>query len=124
MERFSGRMQNASMAKRVRPRFKSGPRRHFIRQWREYRGLTQEQLAERIDVTAGTISQLENGRISYTQPTLEAIAEALQTTPGDILNVDPTREGAIWSIWETLATADREQVIKIVRTFQKTGTEG
>ncbi|HEU4986895.1 MAG TPA: helix-turn-helix transcriptional regulator [Rhizobiaceae bacterium] len=112
------------MAKRVRPRFKSGPRRHFIRQWREYRGLTQEQLAERIDVTAGTISQLENGRISYTQPTLEAIAEALQTTPGDILNVDPTREGAIWSIWETLATADREQVIKIVRTFQKTGTEG
>jgi transcriptional regulator with XRE-family HTH domain len=111
------------MAKKVQPRFKPGPRRHFIKQWRKHRGLTQEQLAERIDVTPGTISQLELGRINYTQHTLELIADALQAAPGDLLNVDPTREGALWSIWEGLDVPARNQVVEIAKTFRRTGTE-
>lgn len=112
------------MAKKVHPRFKPTPRRHFIKQWRQHRGLTQEQLASRTEFTPGTISQLETGRIAYTQGTLEQIADALQCSPGDLLNVDPTRENAIWSIWETLDVPARNQVIAIARTFLKTGTEG
>jgi transcriptional regulator with XRE-family HTH domain len=107
----------------VKPRLKQGPRRHFIKQWRKFRHLTQEQLAGRIDVTAGAISQLESGRIGYTQATLEALAEALSCSPGDLLNVDPTREQAIWSIWETLDTATRNQVVDIAKTFRKTGSD-
>lgn len=111
------------MAKKVQPRFKPGPRRHFIKQWRNHRGLTQEQLAERIGVTPGAISQLEVGRINYTQHTLELIADALQAAPGDLLNVDPTREGALWSIWEGLDIPARNQVVEIAKTFRKTGTD-
>jgi transcriptional regulator with XRE-family HTH domain len=107
----------------VKPRLKQGPRRHFIRQWRKFRGLTQEQLAARIDVTPGAISQLENGRVGYTQPMLEALAEALSCGPGDLLTIDPTREQAIWSIWETLDTATRNQVVDIAKTFRRTGTD-
>nr|WP_246188842.1 helix-turn-helix transcriptional regulator [Nitratireductor arenosus] len=115
--------QTVEMAKRVQPRFKNGPRRHFVRQWREYRNLTQDQLAERVGVTPGTISQLETGRINYRQPLLEALADALQCRPGDILNVDPTQDDAIWSLWETLEPAQRRQAFQIIETFKKTGSD-
>jgi transcriptional regulator with XRE-family HTH domain len=59
---------------------------HFIREWRKSKRLTQERLAEMIGSTSGAISQLENGIINYTQPTLEAIAKALECRPGDLLN--------------------------------------
>lgn len=126
MEATFAALHNCSMAKKVQTRFKQGPRRHFIKQWRTYRNLTQEQLAARASVTPGTISQLEVGRINYTQPTLEAIADALQCSPGDLLNVDPTTDGAVWSIWETLSPVERVQAAAILKTFQgsKTGTDG
>ena len=54
------------MPTKVRPIPKPRKARHFLREWRKYRQLTQERLAERISVTPGTISQLENGQISYT----------------------------------------------------------
>jgi DNA-binding XRE family transcriptional regulator len=85
--------------------------------------LTQEQLAERIGVTPGAISQLELGRVNYTQPCLEAIATEFGVGPGEFLNVDPSRDEAMWSIWETLDVPTRNQVVDIVKTFQKTGTD-
>ena len=126
MEATFAALHNCSMAKKVQTRFKQGPRRHYIKQWRKHRGLTQEQLAARAEVTPGTISQLEKGRINYTQPTLEAIADAMQISPGDLLNVDPTTDGAVWSIWETLSPVERVQAAAILQTFKgsKTGTDG
>ncbi len=58
---------------------------HFIREWRKHRRITQEELADRIGQTSGAISQLENGIINYTQPTLEAIATALGCKSGELL---------------------------------------
>lgn len=52
--------------------------------------MTQESLAEAIEATPGGISQLENGLINYTQPTLEAIARALNCTPANLLSGPPT----------------------------------
>lgn len=124
MERKFVRRETASMAKIARPAPKPERRRHFVKQWRKVKGLTQEQLAERIGVTPGAISQLEVGRTNYTQQMLEAIAAEFGIRPGDLLNVDPTREGAMWSIWESLDVPARNQVVEIARTFQrKTGTD-
>jgi len=111
------------MAKKVIPRLKLQRPRHFIREWRKYRQLTQEQLAERIGVTPGAISQIEVSRVSYTQPMLEALAAELRCRPGDLLNVDPTKDQAIWSLWESLDPPTRQQVVRIIETFQRTGTE-
>jgi transcriptional regulator with XRE-family HTH domain len=117
--------QNVSMATRPKPAPKPQKRRHFIRQWRKFKDLTQEQLAERIGVTPGTISQVETGRINYTQPLLEKLAEEFGCKPGDLLNVDPTVDKAMWSIWETLDVPARNQIAEIASTFQrKTGTDG
>ncbi len=97
-------------------------RRIFLKEWRTYRGLTQEQLAERVGWTKGNVSQLENGVQGYSQEGLEALAEALQCEPGQILNVDPTKDDAIWSIWEQAKPAERRMIVDIAKTVTKTGT--
>lgn len=112
------------MAKRVIPRFKPPivRRRIFLKQWREFRNLTQEQLAERVGWSVGNVSQLERGLQGYSQEGLEALAEALQCDPGQILTVDPTRDDAIWSIWERAKPGERQMIIELAKTVVKTGT--
>jgi len=69
----------------------------FIREWRKHRGLTLEQLADKIDMTASHLSMLERGLRSYTQDTLEAIANALQTDAAALLTLNPQRPEAVWA---------------------------
>lgn len=109
---------NFSMAKVLRQR-----RRIFLKQWRIYRGLTQEQLAERTGLSVSGISQLENGKQGYSDESLELLADALNCEPGHILNVDPTKEDAIWSIWERAKPGERQQIIAVAKALiGKTGT--
>lgn len=59
---------------------KIGPRRSrkiYLAEHREARGLTQEQLAGRLETTGMTVSRWERGATTMTTGTLEAIAEAL-----------------------------------------------
>lgn len=105
----------------LRPKVR--PIRHYVREWRKFRGLTQERLAERTPFTTGAISQLETGRTKYTQDMLEALAEALQCTPADLLMRDPLREGAVWSLEDHLKQVPierRNQIIAVVETLLKT----
>ena len=69
----------------------------FIREWRKHRGLTLEQLADRIDMTASHLSMLERGLRAYTQETLEKIADALQTDAAALLTLNPQKPEAIWA---------------------------
>ncbi len=64
-------------------------RRHFVREWRKFRGLTQEQLAERLNTTKANISRIENLRQGYTQDFLEACADVLKTEPALLLTKNP-----------------------------------
>lgn len=59
--------------------------RTFIAERREELGMTQEQLAEKIDLSRSMLSKIETGAQPYTQRTLEAIAEALKCRPADLL---------------------------------------
>lgn len=114
------------MVKKVVPIPKPRKARHYLREWRTYRGLTQERLAERVSLTAGLISQLENGQINYTQPTLEALAHALQCDPGDILSRDPRIDDALAELRKMLQAVsgpDQKKAITVVRTMLATGTD-
>lgn len=109
--------------RKVKPRLKQKrPVRHFIRQWRKYRGLTQEQLAERIGMTHGAIGQLERGEVDYTQSTLEALAYAMMCQPADLIVRDPYAEN--WSIMDSLKDipeADRKRVVEVIESIRKAG---
>lgn len=65
----------------------------FLREWRKHRGLTQEELAERIDSTKATISRMETGAAPYSQPFLEACADALDCHPADLITSPPAEAG-------------------------------
>lgn len=106
------------MAKKAKKPKKADPG-HFIRGWREARGLTLERLAERIGLTHGTLSRIERGRTAYTQPVLEALAEALGTTPASLIMRDPAKPGAIWDLWEAIPASERPQAERVLETFIK-----
>lgn len=95
------------MRSRQKPRQADRPR-HFIRQWRKHRGLTQEQLAQRVDVVVSSISQLETGKQGYSQSMLENLASALACEPWDLLNVDPSKEGEVVDLTRLLREASPE----------------
>jgi transcriptional regulator with XRE-family HTH domain len=112
------------LGKKVVPRFKTkGRQPTFFKQWRKHRGLTLEQAAERAGMTAGNLSAMERGAQGYTQDGLEALAEAYNCDPGQLLTVDPSRGDAIWTIWERAKPGDRQKIVDIAHTIVgKTGT--
>lgn len=68
------------------------PRRTFFKEWREHRGLTQEQLAERLGTNKSGVSKIERGENRYNQSNLEAWADALQCEPSDLISRLPPRD--------------------------------
>ncbi len=61
----------------------------YIKAWRKYRGLTQEQLADKIDMSNSNLSRIESGAVRYTSDSLELIASALGVGVADLLSRDP-----------------------------------
>lgn len=104
------------MTRRTGRRIKTR-RRTFFRQWRKYRGLTLEAAAALAGMTAGNLSAMERGTQGYTQAGLEALAEAYQCDPGELLNVDPTQGESLWSLWESAKPGDRQKITDIARTI-------
>ena len=88
----------------------------FVKQWREYRNMTQERLAELVgeylgkSYTHASIGRIENGKMPYTQPVLEAMADALGTDCASLLIRDPTQPEAIWTLWERALPAERTTI--------------
>ena len=112
------------MGKRVLGRFRGATRHHrtFIREWRQSRGLTLQQVANRIGITHASLSRIERGLQPYSQPLLEAIADVLQTEPASLLVRDPADREGIWSIWDQAKPGERRQIVEIAKTLIKTGT--
>lgn len=96
---------------------KNGTPRHFIREWRKFRGLNQEQLAARLDVAVSTISQLETGKQGYSQPMLEALADALSCAPSDLLAVNPSKEGEVIDLMRLINDRNRDQAIRVLKAL-------
>src|SRR5882672_3038635 len=90
-----------------------GKQRHFIREWRKFRNLNQEQLAERIHISRPQLSKIEMNTREADLALLERIAEALMTDPASLIMRDPSDPDGIWSIWDTLSPPERRQGIEL-----------
>jgi len=106
------------MTKAPRPKPKRTRQSHYIKQWRKYRGLSQEQLAERIEKSRGLVSQIESFTTNYTEETLEACAHALSCEPWDLLHVNPLKEGQVIDIMDLLRDATPEQKAQAIGFVQ------
>jgi transcriptional regulator with XRE-family HTH domain len=101
-------------------------RRTYIRQWRERAGLSLRALANRMEEEPGgdliishvSIGRIERGEQIYTQPVIEAIAEALGVSVAALLEVNPEIEDSrvidITSRLRLATPAEREQAIRVL----------
>ncbi len=89
----------------------------FMRDWRKFRdNMTLEELGHRIGMTASNLSMLERGERGYTQETIEAIANALNTSVAALLTRAPSREADEWVAWDNAEPADRKLALELLKT--------
>jgi transcriptional regulator with XRE-family HTH domain len=91
---------------------------HFIREWRKHRGLTLEQLAERIGMTHQNLGKVERFKVPYSQTVLERLADALRTDPASLIMRDPADPEGLWSIWDELTPPERRTAAGVLRVIR------
>ena len=98
---------------------------NHLRAWREFRGLTQEQLAGEVGTAGNVIGLLESGERGLTHKWLLKLAPVLGTTPGFLLDHDPNDlDASFLDAALSVPPEDRPQALAILQTFKRTGTGG
>ncbi len=92
---------------------------HYIREWREFRGMTQDALAEEIGMTKASISRVENHKQPYSQVMLESIARALNTTAADLIGHDPRADDPMRPLWDIADSDQRLQIAAVAEALLK-----
>lgn len=99
--------------------------RTFLREWREFRDLTQEQAADRVGVNRTTIGRIENGKIPYNQDFLEKAALAYGCEVADLVSVNPLQPDPPKLVYSRLKSAPPEiqdLAISVLDALLKTGS--
>lgn len=108
------------------PPVKKQPRqrgRTFIRAWRKYRGLSQEELASRVNMSRENWSKIESGKVPYNQDMLELAALALGCRAGDLLDKDPLSDTSADELKRLMGMAndaEQRQIIAVAKTLLET----
>lgn len=99
---------------------------NHLKAWREFRGMTQGDLADAVDTTQGQIAHLEADRRALSAKWLRRLAPALKTTPGHLLDHDPSALPTdIVEIWLDASPEQRTQLVKMAKVIvNKDGTNG
>jgi transcriptional regulator with XRE-family HTH domain len=90
---------------------------HFLRHWREHRGLKQDQVAAAIGISKASISRIENQITPYSQHIVEAYARLLDCTVADLVSRPPTDPEGLWAIWERLRADDKLRAVALLRAL-------
>lgn len=113
---------------RVNQRRRGLPHRRFLKEWRDERGLTQTQLAERMGeliqnerIDHTRVSKLERGVEAIREPMLFAWADALQVEPGALF-VRPDvylRQAELMRVLEKHSAEDVAAILRVVENVRK-----
>lgn len=93
-------------------------RRTYLKEWRLYRGMTQEQAGEALDLDRSQLSRIERAQQPYSQALLETAAELYNCAPADILRINPLDETQTSELERLLDQADpkiRSEIIGYVK---------
>ena len=96
--------------------------RWYVREHRDRRGLTQEQLAERLNTNKGQVSKLETGAQRMNDDWAGRIAEALNIEPWELMRHPDAPDPA--DLLSGLLEQDKERVRQFAEALKKTGTNG
>lgn len=91
-----------------------------LRAWREFRTLTQDELAALVGTNGSVISLLESGSRGLSLKWLQKLAVALKTKPGMILDHDPNDlDTSILEIWADVPDDLKPIARENLRNFAK-----
>jgi transcriptional regulator with XRE-family HTH domain len=99
------------------PKPKRERTKHFFKEWREFRGLTQDQATGRLNWSQSKISRIESGATPYNQDDLEAAAEAYSCEPGELIGVDPFKAGEVFDLMRLINEKNKDQAIRVLRAL-------
>jgi len=88
---------------------------HYIKEWRKYRNYSLDNLGKLSGISPSMISQLERGKTTYTQNTLEAIAAALEVEPWQLLAC--AEPGCKADLWRVIAKLDDHDMKTVLRDY-------
>jgi transcriptional regulator with XRE-family HTH domain len=96
---------------------------HYLREWREFREMTQDDLAAALGTSKSVISDLERGRLRLSDKWLRRLSPVLKTTAGHLLDSDPeSLDTDILDIWASIDQRDRATALRVLEQFRRTGT--
>lgn len=95
----------------------------FIKAWRLHRGLTQQEVADRLGTSKQSISRIEGGQQTYTQESLEGLATILDCSPADLISRDPNDEFDLGSLFD-LPFGDKERVMNFAKALKESALGG
>lgn len=101
------------------PKPKRDRTRHYLREWREFRQLTQDQAIGRLNWSQSKISRLESGLTPYNQDDLEAAAEAYDCSASELISVNPFKEGSVVDLLKLLKDRDPDLVRRVIEALPK-----
>lgn len=97
---------------------------HYLREWRKFRRMTQEELADAVGTSKSVVSEMERGNLQLSPKWLRKFAPVLKTQPGHILDHDPNELPTdILDIWEHIPERDRPVARRVLEGFRRTGTD-
>ena len=90
-----------------------------VKEFRQKRGLTQEELAEKIDITQRTLSKIECGSNFVTSETLSKIINALNVKACDLFDFEHKKD--LKALKDELLTAIKNETtdIRLLYKFYK-----
>jgi transcriptional regulator with XRE-family HTH domain len=109
--------------------------KHFLREWREFRDKTQDQVSEHLEIlshdprfmrgespakvgkTQATLQRIESGVLPYNQTLLEMLAEVYSTDAASLIIRNPLAADPIWSIWDRVPVQRREEALRLLSVF-------
>jgi len=72
--------------------------------------MTLERAGEAVELSHAQLGRIERGLQPYNQGLLEALAVLYKTTPASLIMRDPTKEDAIWSLWDQAGEGQRQEI--------------
>ena len=95
------------------------PLRFYLKDWRQAKGLTQEQLGERMDTPKGQISKLERGGQKWNAEWVARAASALGVEEGDLFRHpdQPTAD----ELLRGASPKKRAQALAVIEALLKAG---
>lgn len=100
---------------------KNGGPNH-LKAWREHRGMTQAELADKVGTNANMIGYLEAGERGLSAKWLRRLADALGISPGHLLDHDPRQLPTdILEIWMAADPGQRRQLAEVAKALVTSG---